>query len=317
MKSPCHNLLFFNELSGPLLCVIYPQSNSFPSLHRTDTCIPKNPSAPNFEREHICGRPLGLRFNKTSGDLYIADAYFGIMVVSVDGGLARSLTVEAENQRFTFTNDLDIDADGSIYFTDTSSKYSRRQFVLTAFAWDDSGRLLRYNTITKETTVLKQGLVAPNGVSLSKDGSFLVFAEGIAARLMRYWLKGPNAGQMELFAASPGHPDNVRRNQKGDFWVAMHCKRSRFIMQTSPYPWIRSVLARLPIPLSSIYSLMLGARPHAMVARFSESGELLQVLEDSEGKVVKTVSEAEERDGVLWISSAIFPQLALFSLEKL
>lgn len=282
----------------------------------SEACIPLNPTAPNLELEHICGRPLGLRFSKTSGDLHIADAYFGLMVVDSKGGLARSLAVEAENQRFTFTNDLDIDADGSIYFTDTSSKYSRRQFVLTAFAWDDTGRLLKYDTITKETKVLARGLVAPNGVSLSKDGSFVVVAEGIAARLLRFWVKGPKAGEMEEFALSPGHPDNVRRNEKGEFWVAMHCKRSSFIERMSPRPWLRSLIARLPIPLPYIYSLMLAARPHAMLARFSEDGELLQVLEDSDGKVVKIVSEAEERDGILWISSAIVPQLALFSLDR-
>jgi hypothetical protein len=28
--------------------------------------------------EHVCGRPLGLRFDKRTGDLYIADAYFGL-----------------------------------------------------------------------------------------------------------------------------------------------------------------------------------------------------------------------------------------------
>lgn len=279
-------------------------------------CIPENPTAPNLRLEHVCGRPLGLRFNRSSGDLYIADAYFGLLVVGAQGGLARPLTSEAEGQRFTFTNDLDLDSDGFVYFTDTSSKYSRKQFVLTAFAWDNSGRLLRYNTATNETEVLLRDLVSPNGVALSKDGSFLVVAEGIAASLLRYWLKGPSVGKAELFALSPGHPDNVRRNKKGEFWVAMHCKRSRFIERMSPLPWIRAAMARLPIPLPYIYSLMLAARPHAMLARFSEDGELLQVLEDSEGKVVKIVSEGEERDGTLWISSVVVPQIALFSLDR-
>lgn len=57
--------------------------------------------------------------------------------------------------------------------------------MLTAFAWDNSGRLLRYNTATNETEVLLRDLVSPNGVALSKDGSFLVVAEGIAARYYR------------------------------------------------------------------------------------------------------------------------------------
>lgn len=68
-----------------------------------------------------------MRFNKTSGDLYIADATFGLLVVGPEGGLAQSLTSEAEGQRFMFTNDLDLDnEDGFIYLTDTSSVYSRK-----------------------------------------------------------------------------------------------------------------------------------------------------------------------------------------------
>lgn len=76
--------------------------------------------------EHICGRPLGLRFYKRTGDLYIADAYFGLMKVGPEGGLAASLATEAEGVPLTFTNDLDIDEEGNVYFTDSSTKYQRR-----------------------------------------------------------------------------------------------------------------------------------------------------------------------------------------------
>lgn len=76
--------------------------------------------------EHICGRPLGLRFDKRSGDLYIADAYFGIMKVGPQGGLATSLTTEADGVPLRFTNDLDVDDQGNVYFTDSSSVFQRR-----------------------------------------------------------------------------------------------------------------------------------------------------------------------------------------------
>lgn len=83
------------------------------------------PFAP--EMEHVCGRPLGLRFDKKTGDLYIADAYFGLQVVGPTGGLAGQLVTEAEGQLFRFTNDMDIDEDdGVIYFTDTSTSFQRR-----------------------------------------------------------------------------------------------------------------------------------------------------------------------------------------------
>jgi len=79
-----------------------------------------------IKNEHICGRPLGLRFDKRTGDLYIADAYFGLLKVGPEGGLATSLATEAEGVPLKFTNDLDIDDEGNIYFTDSSSKYQRR-----------------------------------------------------------------------------------------------------------------------------------------------------------------------------------------------
>ncbi|CAN4089813.1 unnamed protein product [Withania somnifera] len=82
-------------------------------------------SAP--EMEHICGRPLGLRFDQETGDLYIADAYLGLQVVGPAGGLATPLVQHFEGQPLRFTNDLDIDyRDRLIYFTDTSTIYQRR-----------------------------------------------------------------------------------------------------------------------------------------------------------------------------------------------
>ncbi|KAK6252050.1 hypothetical protein QUC31_013770 [Theobroma cacao] len=35
-----------------------------------------------------CGRPLGLKFNYETFNLYIADAYFGLPVVGSNGGVA-------------------------------------------------------------------------------------------------------------------------------------------------------------------------------------------------------------------------------------
>lgn len=73
----------------------------------------------------MCGRPLGLRFDKESGDLYIADAYYGLMVVGPEGGLAKSLATHIEGKPIMFANDLDVHENGSIFFTDTSKRYDR------------------------------------------------------------------------------------------------------------------------------------------------------------------------------------------------
>lgn len=82
-------------------------------------------SAP--ELEQVCGRPLGLRFSKKTGELYIADAYMGLRVVGPDGGLATQVVTEVEGQPLGFTNDVDIDEQNDvIYFSDSSKVFQRR-----------------------------------------------------------------------------------------------------------------------------------------------------------------------------------------------
>ena len=89
---------------------------------RKDVCDIHPPSIHN---EHICGRPLGVKFDK-HGNLYIADAYFGLVVMGPNGGVAKPVSSEAEGVPFKFVNDLDMDENGTVYFTDSSARRPRR-----------------------------------------------------------------------------------------------------------------------------------------------------------------------------------------------
>ena len=64
------------------------------------------------------GRPLGLIFDRV-GDLIVADAIKGLLSIARDGNVS-VLTTEADGVPFRCTNDLDVAADGTIYFTDAS-----------------------------------------------------------------------------------------------------------------------------------------------------------------------------------------------------
>ncbi|KAJ1393798.1 Strictosidine synthase, conserved region [Sesbania bispinosa] len=271
---------------------------AYTSPNRSELCNPIASATPfSYVRtEHICGRPLGLRFDKKTGDLYIADAYFGLMKVGPEGGTATSLATEAEGVPLRFTNDVDIDTEGNVYFTESSANYPRRNFIQLVFSGDDSGKVLKYNPATKETTVLVRNVQFPNGISLSKDGSFFVFCEGAIGRLRKYWLKGDKAGTSEVLAILPGFPDNVRVNENGDFWVAIHCRRYMYSYLNGLYPKIRKVILKLPIPTKYQYLLQIGGWQHAVIVKYSPEGKLLQILEDSQGKVVRAVSEVEEKD---------------------
>ncbi|KAK4408386.1 protein STRICTOSIDINE SYNTHASE-LIKE 3 [Sesamum angolense] len=288
---------------------------AYTSANRSGLCDPKPSPVSYLKNEHICGRPLGLRFYKRTGDLYIADAYFGLMKVGPEGGLATSLTTQAEGVPLGFMNDLDIDDEGNVYFTDSSSNYRRRDFMQLLFSGEDSGRLLKYDPYTKETTVLVRNLQFPNGVSLSKDGSFFVFCEGSIGRLRKYWLKGEKAGTSEVMAVLPGYPDNIRTNKMGEFWVAIHCRRSIYSHLSGLHPKVRKLLLKLPIPAKFHFLMQTGGRAHGIIVKYSPEGKLVTVLEDRQGKVVKAVSEVEEKDGELWIGSVLMPFLAVYKLD--
>lgn len=287
---------------------------AYTSSNRSEICDPK-PSAMSYLRnEHICGRPLGLRFDKRTGDLYIADAYMGLLKVGPEGGLAMPLVTEAEGVPLGFTNDLDIDDDGTVYFTDSSINYQRRNFLQLVFSGDNTGRVLKYDPIAKKAVVLVSNVQFPNGVSISKDGSFFVFCEGDIGSLRRYWLEGEKAGTTDVFAMLPGHPDNVRTNKEGEFWVALHCRRNYYSYIMARYPKLRMFILRLPITARIHYMFQIGMRPHGLVVKYSPEGRLVKVLEDSEGKVVRSVSEVEEKDGKLWLGSVLMNFVAVFDL---
>lgn len=90
----------------------------------TEACKPKKPPVMDLSLEPLCGRPLGLRFN-AEGDLYIADAYYGLRVVGPKGGPAAPLVTEVAGVPLRFTNDVDFGQD-TIYFTESSSKFQKQ-----------------------------------------------------------------------------------------------------------------------------------------------------------------------------------------------
>lgn len=61
-----------------------------------------------------------------------------------------------------------------------------------------SGRLMVYDSTTKESKVLLEEMHFANGIILSPDEDFLVFAECLRFRLHKYFIKGPKAGKSTI-----------------------------------------------------------------------------------------------------------------------
>lgn len=231
--------------------------------------------------EHICGRPLGLCMNEKTGDLYIADAYMGLLIVGPNGGLASPLVKEVDGLSLGFTNSLDIDHNtGLVYFTDSSTRFQRRKHVNVILSGDDSGRLMRFDPQTRETSVLLHNLKFPNGVALSKDGDFLLFVETTTCRLYKYWLK---PGNLEVVTELPGFPDNIKRNRNGEFWVGIHSRRGRLSEWIISHTWIGNAVVRfLPLDATKILTCLpklVGG--NGMGIRLDRNGNVVEVLEYS------------------------------------
>ncbi|PWA49803.1 strictosidine synthase [Artemisia annua] len=121
----------------------------------------------------VCGRPLALSYQQSTSILYIVDAYFGLLVVGPLGGLANQLV-----GGFKFLTGVDVNLiNGDVYFIDASLTYELRNITQPGFTGDATGRLLRYNPVNKQVSVLLSGLNGGGGPAVSSDGRFVMVPE--------------------------------------------------------------------------------------------------------------------------------------------
>lgn len=217
--------------------------------------LPCGPSPPkgSVAAEHHCGRVLGLHFHHSNPDiLYAADCAFGLLQLNINSGEVEVLVPQGqrdgENPFINFGNDLVVLSNGSIFFTDSSRKFSRHDNVLDVFEGRPNGQLLHYNPVEKRCYVVVAEMHFPNGICLSQDGEALLISETTRARIQRYChvqilssnllipspplsshryhLTGPLAGSVDTFIDNlPGLPDNISPSFHGNYWVAFAATR--------------------------------------------------------------------------------------------
>jgi sugar lactone lactonase YvrE len=83
-----------------------------------------------------------------------------------------------------FIDDLDVDKDGIIYFSDASSRSNIHSLILEVLG-GPTGRLVQYDPKTKNSEVLIDGLHFANGVQLSKKEDFVLISETMGERVWR------------------------------------------------------------------------------------------------------------------------------------
>lgn len=243
------------------------------------------------------GTPNGLMFD-ADGNLIVTDVEKGLLSITPVGEV-EVLANSVNGEPIYLANELDIAKDGKIYFSDTSN-YGKVTFKEMAEN-KPHGRLLQYDPATKQTSVLLEGLYFANGVALSADEDYVLVAESYRYEMTRYWLKGEKQGTTDIFADNmAGFPDNVTRDEQGDFWVGIFTTRLAFVDQMHSNPWLAGLMAKVP------QALLNGASApvkHGLVAKYSPEGELLESWHDPEGSLYG-ITTAVSHNGYLYIGTA-------------
>lgn len=257
------------------------------------------------------GRPLGLHVAR-DGRLLICDSPRGLLAMDTSTGDIETLADEVDGRKLRFCSNVTETADGTIYFTESTSEFTYADFMAPLIeARARGGLYCREPDGTVRTLV--PGLYFANGLTLTADGSALVFVELLARRLMKYWLAGPNAGSVTPLAEHlPGLPDNLSTGADGRIWCA-------FVAPANPQadrlaqgpPLIRKLLWRLPA------RLMPKPEPVVWVAAFdADTGKPVAGLRTVHSGF-EQVTGMVEAGGRLWMASIGGPAVAYADLSQL
>jgi len=108
-------------------------------------------------------------------------------------------------RRLRFPNNAAVAADGTVYFSDSSTRFRIEHYKHDLLEHRPNGRIFAYRPGADELTLIADGLYFPNGVALTPDDSALLVVETGTYTLSRIELTGTSAGRRQTLAANlPG-----------------------------------------------------------------------------------------------------------------
>ena len=247
------------------------------------------------------GRPLGIEIFGP-GELVVCNADLGLQRVTANGEVT-VLVDSFDDVPLRFTNNATVAPDGTIYFSDTSTRWSIHRYVADLLEGQPTGRVFARRP-DGTVDLIVDGLQFANGVALDDAGTTLYIAETGRYRIHRHDL-GTNA--TAVFADNlPGFPDNLTYGDS-TVWVALASPRQRVVDLMHPHPWLRGVSHRLPDALKP--------KPvrHGIVLGLDPTGTVVSNLQDSTGTVAVTTS-ARVHDGRLFVGTLTDPAVAVLAL---
>ncbi|KAK9062075.1 hypothetical protein SSX86_019260 [Deinandra increscens subsp. villosa] len=253
------------------------------------------------------GRPLGLALGY-SGEIYVADAFKGILKISEDGEI-EALTDEAEGVKFGTPDGVVVAKSGVLYFTDASWKYDLHDFALDILEGRPYGRLISYDLFTRQTKVVARDLYYANGVEMSPEQEFVIFCETPMMRCSRYYIQGEKEGSVDVFIDRlPGTPDNIRYDGEGHYWIAIAIEHTFEWDLARKYPYVRKVMGFL-----EKYWKRPSVEKNAGAVVVDLDGNLMERYYDPELKFVTTGIKIGEH---LYLGSLMKPFITRLNLTR-
>lgn len=309
-----------SDYSGPEAIVATGDDGLYVSTHEGWILHAPNPEEELKPLVATAGRPLGLALDG-QGNLYIADAYRGLLRFHPDTGL-EVIADEFDGQKLRYVNDVAVSAHGRVYFTDSSAKFGAQDnggtypaSLLDIMEHGGHGRLFSFDIYNHTLMEVAHGFNFANGVAVI-DGAHesaetvLVNETGNYRVLAFELLDGVIQSQNTLLENLPGFPDNLSLAADGSLWLGLVSPRSGLLDKLSASPNLRKLVQRLPA----------GIRPKAthygMVINISPKGEVIAQLQDPTGAIFTTTGATPWHE-YLYVSRLHGKQLARLPLNKL
>lgn len=251
----------------------------------------------------------GMAFDK---DEHLLAMMNGVGLVRIIGNTIDTLVSKTPSgQPILMGTGLKIASDGKVYFANLSStqQSSPKYFNKLILEMKKTGGVYCYDPNSKSVETISEGNYFANGLELSPEEDYLLLSETSKYRILRYWLKGEKKGTSEVFMDNlPGFPNNIQRNERGNYWLGFTTKRNKQLDGVHNKPGMKKLIYNLPAFLQP------APEKFGMVLEFNSNAQIIRGLFDMEGQEVSEAGAIYEHDGYLYLGGDIVSYASKYKL---